>query len=237
MNTFVEIDDGPDDAAPRRTRSKSCPGFLEHRFAPCVKAKDEGRYRPFSSALSHIEANDTECATLFTESPDKVMMKVLSDCSLASQVSTCDDGNLSSERDRLSRSSSEAGAISINSGNGKQGSGQHLEMFADETKHVGSKNHPSFCKPCLLFWSRSGCPNGGSCTFCHMKHNRKKMRPCKATRQRQRQFLDGYSARLAELEHDKQTLPSSWTNLSDKASPFVPHTLDAGKAIGEQPMC
>jgi len=56
---------------------------------------------------------------------------------------------------------------------------------------VGSTDHDTNCKPCLFVFTKVGCQNGLTCTFCHFKHKRGcRPRPCKGKRNRYRKLME-----------------------------------------------
>jgi len=49
-------------------------------------------------------------------------------------------------------------------------------QYSGKTPSVGSAQHgDGKCKPCHYIQSKSGCPDGGQCGFCHYKHSRRRV--------------------------------------------------------------
>merc|ERR1740123_1691685 len=55
---------------------------------------------------------------------------------------------------------------------------------------IGSKNHPTMCRPCHYVHTASGCMHGQGCRFCHVPHEKKtRFRPCKNKRLQCKKYI------------------------------------------------
>ncbi|CAE8589709.1 unnamed protein product [Polarella glacialis] len=87
-----------------------------------------------------------------------------------------------------------------------------LDLKDDADQQACSETNKSeSCKPCLYFKSKRGCLHGAACAYCHVDHTTmrtRRVRPCKAVRDRCKSKIGELLNKFSESVEDTDDLPS-----------------------------